>query len=471
MFIQSHNNREVSLVSRQNPALLKTKQHVETGKHLPRFRAIPCIVKICCFLLFFTFLSTPASVQAARHKEFPEYPSIRDNVEFWEKIYSIYSINTAVIHDQDDLSKIYAVITLKDKNLPQANKENINRIKTAKKKYSQILKKLSTGSPPATKEEIRIAAMFTGPSARRAMRQAAENIRYQNGLKERFYEGAIRSVAYIRKIRQILIAHGLPGDLAYLPHVESSFNPQAHSKSGAAGIWQFTRSTGRQYMKINRHIDQRRDPFISTKAAAKLLKKNYEALGSWPLAITAYNYGTAGMMRAVQAYGGYEAIFKKYRKGYFKFASRNFYSEFLAAKKVAKRLLGNQPRRRKIAHGSPLIKVKATRVKRIVSHPATPVQHLRPKSHRRFYIVKRGDTASSIAAAHNISVNKLCSENKLGPKAVIRIGQNLKIPVRTAGNDEKTNPRSSADDDKRSAMLQYSVPQPDIFRPMPYLQT
>ena len=69
---------------------------------------------------------------------------------------------------------------------------------------------------------------------------------------------------------------------------------------GAAGIWQITRYTGREFLTINYEIDERFDPIKSTEAAAKLLKKNYEVLGSWPLAITAYNHGLNGMRRAKQ---------------------------------------------------------------------------------------------------------------------------------------------------------------------------
>ncbi len=104
--------------------------------------------------------------------------------------------------------------------------------------------------------------------------------------------------------------------------------PSAYSKFGAAGIWQFTRSTGRRYMEVGYVLDERRDPIRATHAAAQLLKENYEKLGSWPLAITAYNHGAAGMARARQKHGDYPAIFKSYRSRTFKFASRNFYSEF-----------------------------------------------------------------------------------------------------------------------------------------------
>ena len=148
---------------------------------------------------------------------------------------------------------------------------------------------------------------------------------------DRFREGLIRSGAYVDQIKEIFRSYGLPSDLAYLPHVESSFNPKAYSKFGAAGLWQFMRSTGKRFLEIDYTLDERRDPIRASHAAARLLKENYKALGTWPMAITAYNHGLAGMMRATRSKGNYEAIFKQYRSRLFKFASRNFYSEFLAA--------------------------------------------------------------------------------------------------------------------------------------------
>jgi membrane-bound lytic murein transglycosylase D len=326
------------------------------------FRAIHA----CCIL--FALIVGPAKVQATSdHNDFPEFPAIRNNVDFWEKIYSTYSINTAVIHDQYDLTKIYEVVTLIEQDTPDARRINNQHLNAVKEKYSQILLRLSTGHPPETKEEKKVAGMFHGPSARTVMREAAENIRAQNGQKERFLEGVLCSARYLYRIRKVFREHGLPADLAYLPHVESSFNVKAYSKVGAAGLWQFTRATGKQYMRIDNHVDERRDPLISTQAAAKLLKKNHEALGSWPLAITAYNYGTAGMVRAQQSHGSYENIFKNYEEGYFKFASRNFYSEFLAARKAARKITGSQTQRRQRPEtSSPISAMRST----IIKHPS-----------------------------------------------------------------------------------------------------
>jgi len=137
-------------------------------------------------------------------------------------------------------------------------------------------------------------------------------------------------------MRSILRSYGVPEDLVYLPLVESLYHPRAYSKSGAAGVWQFTRSTGRLFLKINYDVDERFDPIKATEAAAKLLRKNYEELGSWPLAVTAYNHGLNGVKRALQVLENADMgeIAVNYRGPAFGFASRNFYSEFLAARHV-----------------------------------------------------------------------------------------------------------------------------------------
>jgi membrane-bound lytic murein transglycosylase D len=98
-------------------------------------------------------------------------------------------------------------------------------------------------------------------------------------------------------------------------------------------------ATGREYMRVDDQVDERRDPLLATAAAAALLKRNYEVLGDWPLAVTAYNHGRAGMVRAVDAVGSRDLvkIIRHYQGPGFKFASRNFYAELLAAVQVDKR--------------------------------------------------------------------------------------------------------------------------------------
>lgn len=451
------------------------------------------MVRLVCrlFVILALIKVTSSTLVFARadQDKFPEYKVILANVNFWEKVYSTYSVNTSIIHDQYRLDRVYATVTLLEDGFPNARKHNSRKISQVKKQIRSILLKLAKNPTPRTREEKRIAALFAHSKKSSVYRKAADNIRAQTGLKERFREGVVRSGAYMNELRKIFRSHGLPQDLAYLPHVESSFNPKAFSKFGAAGMWQFTHSTGKEFLTINYIIDERRDPIISARAAAKFLKRNYAQLGTWPLALTAYNYGPSGMMRAVKQEGNYAAIFKNYRKGHFKFASRNFYSEFLAAVKAAKRLEQSD-----LVLEKPLravtVKLPAyARADRLCQYLGITTAEFRkynpalrdpvfkgtkyiPKNYQlklpyrfnnsrlltaappsifssqqkrsRFYRVKAGDSASTIALAHKVSLKSLVAANNLNSKAFIRVGQNLRIPssngfsnvVRVAGKDE-----------------------------------
>ncbi|HWH76280.1 MAG TPA: transglycosylase SLT domain-containing protein, partial [Candidatus Binatus sp.] len=139
---------------------------------------------------------------------------------------------------------------------------------------------------------------------------------------------------------QIFRDRGLPAELTYLPIVESSYDIYARSSVGALGIWQFMASTGRQYMRVTSSVDERRDPLESSRAAASYLQQAYEYLGSWPLAITSYNYGPAGIARAVSDVGSNNLVdlINNYNHPYWGFAPKNFYAEFLAAVEVGSNL-------------------------------------------------------------------------------------------------------------------------------------
>jgi membrane-bound lytic murein transglycosylase D len=139
-------------------------------------------------------------------------------------------------------------------------------------------------------------------------------------------------------MQQIFRERGLPVELTYLPIVESSYDINARSTVGALGMWQFMRATGKQFMRVDRSIDERRDPIESTRAAASFLKQSYETLGTWPLAITAYNYGPGGMARAVKEIESDNLVelIREYRHPYWGFPPKNFYAEFLAAVEIGK---------------------------------------------------------------------------------------------------------------------------------------
>ena len=462
------------------------------------YRTQSIFLTILCVALF--CFSLPAGANNITEPEpFPVYDSIRPNVLFWKKIYTQYSTSQGIIHDKQRLEIIYDVIELQDPDRHGSRKINETRISAAKKKYKLILAKLARGETPPGREEQRVAALF-GTEAKPADFQAAmRNLRCQVGQKDPFRQGIIRSGAYLADIMQIFRDYGLPMDLAYLPHVESSFNPKAYSKFGAAGIWQFTRATGRQYMIVGYAVDERRDAILSSRAAARLLKRNFKKFDNWPMAITAYNHGVAGMLRAQRRKGGYEDIFNEYRSHIFKFASRNFYSEFLAAREVARDYriyfgelildrplncetvelagYGSLPKIAEqldlelddLARLNPALRDPVLRGQKYVPrgfHLKLPAQtdrdwqkeiaELAPQifqkeqQHSRIYTVRKGDTAGEIARLHGVDLNDLIAANNLDSRATIYSEQNLRIPLPVALKSEHAQPATVADFKKTS---------------------
>ena len=110
----------------------------------------------------------------------------------------------------------------------------------------------------------------------------------------------------------------------------------------SSGMSQLTRSTGRLFLQIDSAVDGRSDVLLAADGAARYLRQGYESIGAWPLALTGYNHGMAGMRNASRRLGTKDIvqIVRKYRSRTFGFASRNFYVEFLAANAVA----SNPPR-------------------------------------------------------------------------------------------------------------------------------
>jgi membrane-bound lytic murein transglycosylase D len=292
------------------------------------------VVRLLFFFLLFHF-ALLVSRPSAASDPFPTFPCLEPTFRFWVDIYTKYSTTDGVIHDDTNLGIVYGVINLLPPDRRGSRRANLERIRIAKNYYGKILEELAENGDSQDPEKRHIAELFGPEASPVAFRQAINNIRCQIGQKDRFEQGLIRSGAYLQSIKDVFRSHDLPEDLSYLPHVESSFDLTACSKAGAAGIWQFTRSTGKKFLTVNTTVDERRDPIRSSEAAAKLLKHNYEQLGNWPLALTAYNHGIAGVLRAKKALGTYEAVFEDYNGRSFGFASRNFYSEFLAARHVA----------------------------------------------------------------------------------------------------------------------------------------
>ena len=276
-------------------------------------------------------LVLPGSATAA---ELLRPPGLEPEIGFWRAIFGEVTSSQAAIHDDRRLGIVYEIVDL-PAGVSSAQRRRIAR--DARKHYRDILLRLASGQRDGlTSEQRRVLGLWPETVSNAELRRAADRIRFQQGLADRFRDGYRRSGQWRDYIRRQLDEQGVPAGLAALPHVESSFNPKARSHVGASGLWQFTRSTGRRFMQVDHVVDARRDPYLSSEAAARLLAYNYSILKSWPLAITAYNHGVAGMRRAVRTVGSedIETIIREYRGPAFGFASRNFYVAFLAALEV-----------------------------------------------------------------------------------------------------------------------------------------
>jgi membrane-bound lytic murein transglycosylase D len=287
-------------------------------------------------------MSLPIVASAAA--DFPKPPGLAPQVDFWKKVFAEYSENQVAIHDDAYLDKIYTVIDLRPLAAGGADDETLRRERARRQRQElnrvdAALARLARGgfSPgDLDAREHAIWEMFRDVDEPRKYTKARERVRAQQGVRERFRRGLEVSRRYLPYMEDIFRREGLPVELTRLPFVESSFNIHAYSKAGAAGIWQFIPSSARIYLRLNSVEDSRRDPLYATLGAARHLRDDYEALGTWPLAITAYNHGRAGVARAVAKLDTTDIvkIIENYDGKSFGFASRNFYAEFLAALEV-----------------------------------------------------------------------------------------------------------------------------------------
>jgi len=266
----------------------------------------------------------------------PRPPQLERDVQFWIRVYTQIDTNSGFLHDQYNLGVVYDTLHFAPNSSPSERERVVD---AARDRYGAALRRIAeAGEGTLSAEDQRIKDLWGAEGSAARLRSAVDDLRFQLGQSDRFRSGLIRSGAWETHIAETLANLGLPAELAVLPHVESSFNPAAYSKVGAAGLWQFMRSTGRRYMRIDGAVDDRLDPFRSTEAAAQLLAYNYRVLGSWPLALTAYNHGTAGVRRAKETLGTEDivTIVRSYTGRTFGFASRNFYVSFLAALDIDK---------------------------------------------------------------------------------------------------------------------------------------
>ncbi len=444
-----------------------------------------------CLLLIFIVLLGSAPIARAANEIFPQPPELQADVDFWVSIFTRYDSDEGVLHDNRHLGVVYDRIAMPSK---LSRREKQRRVGERRKQLQTTLRSLAAGKrDKLSAEEARVLALWPDGVSNGSLKAAVGRIRYQQGLSDRFRAGLARSGRWRSYIDTEFSALGVPTELAALPHVESSYNPDAQSHVGASGIWQFTRSTARRYMRVDHVIDDRNDPFVATRGAGKLLAHNYSITGNWPMAITAYNHGLAGVRRAMRQYGdtNYVDILRKYRSRTFGFASRNFYLAFLAAKEVdqnpdkyfpgvtreqptryAEAVLGRYLPASELSAALGVTPAQLARYNRSlqptvwqgskhlpkgfsVRVPASiinaPVEELlaavpddrwaNEQLPDLFHTIARGDTLSQIAATYKTRVSTLVALNNLGSRHRIRAGQRLRLPA--AGPAPSAEPPSA----------------------------
>ncbi len=268
-------------------------------------------------------------------------------MQFWIRVYTEVSTDQGLLHDDRNLGVVYEVLSFEPGTSPRERAQIIDR---EKKRYRALLARFAGGDTENLEtDEQRILKAFGETASAPVFKTAMDAVRFQLGQSNRFREGLMRAGIWESHIARTLSQRGVPAEIAALPHVESSFNPSAYSKVGAAGLWQFMPSTARRYMRVDSLVDERMDPFTATEGAANLMLYNYRLLGTWPLAITAYNHGPGGLLKAQTDLGTSDiaTIVRRYNGATFGFASRNFYVAFLAALDVdrkAEEYFGHIPR-------------------------------------------------------------------------------------------------------------------------------
>ncbi|MDG2090878.1 MAG: LysM peptidoglycan-binding domain-containing protein [Gammaproteobacteria bacterium] len=266
-----------------------------------------------------------AGVNSAE-SNFPIPDNIRPAIEFWIKVYTEADTGSGFLHDSENLSVIYTKLN-RDRTTINNTRDDI----------ANNLRVLADGKRSGlTSSQQEILALWPAGVSNERLSRAASSVRWQLGQRDRFIAGLQRAGAYREHIEEVVLSKSMPVELSILPHVESSFHPGAYSSAAATGMWQFVRSTAQRFMRIDYVVDERLDPYTATYGAMELLEFNYNALGTWPLALTAYNHGANGIARAVRDVGTDDIgrIIEDYKGPRFGFASRNFYPQFLAALQI-----------------------------------------------------------------------------------------------------------------------------------------
>ncbi len=261
---------------------------------------------------------------------------------FWFDFYTKYDSDTYVFHHSKYPWVIFDIVTthnIQNSNLHKWTKYHKIRRLLRKKKFvllktlRRLSRKKSFKKLTAYEEQLLSALSPLKGSIKSRLRFSVKRVRMQRGQKDFFQAALRRSNDFLPFMENEFKRLGLPHELTRIPFVESSFDINAFSKVGAAGIWQIMPKTAQNKLKMTRSIDERMSPFKATTMAAKHLKRDRRLLKSWGLAITSYNNGIGNTRRALKHHRvkTVAGLINRANTHGFGFASKNFYACFLAA--------------------------------------------------------------------------------------------------------------------------------------------
>jgi len=278
------------------------------------------------------------------------------------------------------------------------------------------------------------------------------------------------AAVYRPYIRKKLAEYGLPQCLEFLPVIESGYNTYARSKSGAVGLWQFMENSIHGLLEKNDWLDERKDPWVSTDAALRKLKTNYDFFSNWELALGAYNMGLGGMNRAVQK-AGKKDFWYLADKGFLRGETKAYVPKFLAiadlitnaeyyglavpaydndaALAFSECLLPRQINLEILAEDTGIEYEIYKFLNPSLKYPITPpvdsyrlriphncdelvlnaLTNQQTLAFTHTYTVKQGDTLWALSRKFGVSVEMLCKINKRSQNAILSIGTVLFVPI------------------------------------------
>lgn len=263
---------------------------------------------------------------------------------FWFNIYTNYTTDQVILHHRDHPSIVYHVLNatgLRDQKRSKA-------IQLGRKELASLFTFLAENKGECTGQTSAIdcpqllnllkASILPPPLNKNQLKNyflgLKSSIRSQSGQRDMILQGLENLIPFEKKLSQIFTLFDVPGELLAISFLESSFNTKARSTAGAAGVWQFIRTTGNQYFSITQKHDDRLNPLISTLGALQLLKQNFRSADRWDLAIWSYNSGLRHILDAKRKLKkpdlDLDFFFKNYKHRSIGFASRSFYPSFLA---------------------------------------------------------------------------------------------------------------------------------------------